>query len=214
MKLKTGVGASLLVVALVGYVAFGAGRSNAPPSKENPRSPTEQRVQSSPDLLAQELATVPEGATVELTEEQAPEIYQAFRSHIGKKFDVRSTNVGENGGFALPSKDVRMVLDTILESAKELGYEKQVKFGLIVAASHIRRKGLYHVEEKPLTHRQMVNYYANLVADYPVSMIEDPFAEDDIPGFQGLMSRIGSTHPIVGDDLLVSSPSRIKRRNT
>ncbi|MEK6970529.1 MAG: enolase C-terminal domain-like protein [archaeon] len=164
------------------------------------------------DLPFQEFSLeIPKARTAEQALQMTSEIYQAFRSHIGKKFDVRSTNVGENGGFALPSKDVRMVLDTILESAKELGYEKQVKFGLIVAASHIRRKGLYHVEEKPLTHRQMVNYYANLVADYPVSMIEDPFAEDDIPGFQGLMSRIGSTHPIVGDDLLVSSPSRIKR---
>jgi len=42
-------------------------------------------------------------------------------------------------------------------------------------------------------------------------VLEDPFAEDDLPGFQGLMTRVGNTHPIVGDDLLVSSPTRIKR---
>ncbi len=164
------------------------------------------------DLPFQEFSLeTPKAKTIDQALQITSEIYQGLRTHIGKKFDIRATNVGESGGFALPTKDVRVVLDTILESAKELGYEKQIKFGIVVAASHIRKKGLYHVEDKPLTHRQMVNYYANLVADYPISLLEDPFAEDEIQGFQGLMSRIGATHPIVGDDLLVSNPTRIKR---
>jgi enolase len=164
------------------------------------------------DLPFQEFSLeTPKAKTIDQSLQITSEIYQSLRTHIGKKFDARATNVGESGGFAIPSKDVRVVLDTILESAKELGYEKQIKFGIVVAASHIRKKGLYHVEDKPLTHRQMVNYYANLVADYPISLLEDPFAEDEIQGFQGLMSRIGNTHPIVGDDLLVSNPTRIKR---
>ncbi|MEK6902981.1 MAG: phosphopyruvate hydratase [archaeon] len=139
------------------------------------------------------------------------ELYQGLKALIHKKFDARATNVGETGGFAIPTNDVRVALDTIMEAAKELGYEKQIKMGLSIAGSHIRRKGVYHVEEKPLTHRQLVNYYANLVAQYPISVLEDPFAEDDIQGFQGLVSRLGNTHSIVGDDLLVSSPTRIKR---
>ena len=102
MKLKTGVGASLLVVALVGYVAFGAGRSNAPPSKENPRSSTAEKVEGSRDPLAEELATLPEGATVQLTEQQAPEIFQAFRERIaaaGKEQPGQSpSEVARRGG--------------------------------------------------------------------------------------------------------------------
>lgn len=164
------------------------------------------------DLPFQEFALeTPKAKTIDQALQISSEIYQTLRTNVGKKFDVRTMNVGETGGFAIPSKDVRVVLDTILEAAKELGYEKQVKIGIVVAGSHLRKKGLYHVEDKPLTHRQMVNYYANLVADYPISLLEDPFAEDEIQGFQGLMSRIGSTHPIVGDDLLVSNPTRIKR---
>lgn len=139
------------------------------------------------------------------------EIYHALKAHVAKKFDVRATNVGETGGFAIPSGDARVALDVIMESAKELGYEKQIRIGLSIAGSHLRKKGLYAVEEKPLTYRQLINYYANLVDQYPISVLEDPFAEDDISGFQGLMQRMGATHPIVGDDLLVSNPTRIKR---
>lgn len=139
------------------------------------------------------------------------EIYQTLRVHAGKNFDARATNVGESGGLALPTSDVHVALDAILAAAKEAGHEKQIKIGLSIAASHMRKKGAYVIDGKPLTHRQLVNYYANLVEQYPISILEDPFAEDDLPGFQGLMSRIGSTHPIVGDDLLVSSPTRIKR---
>ncbi len=139
------------------------------------------------------------------------EIYQTLRVHAGKNFDVRSTNVGETGGLAIPTNDVKVALDAIMNAAKEVGHEKQIKIGLSIAGSHLRKKGMYVVDGKPLTHRQLVNYYANLVEQYPISVLEDPFAEDDLQGFQGLMTRVGSTHPIVGDDLLVSSPTRIKR---
>ncbi|MEK6821385.1 MAG: enolase [archaeon] len=139
------------------------------------------------------------------------EFYQSLRQAIVKKYDARAANVGEGGGFAIPEADVRVALDVLMEVAKERGVEKQIKIGLTAAASHIRKKGAYVLDGKPLTHRQLVNYYANLVDQYPISIIEDPFAEDDLPGFQGIVSRIGTTHPIVGDDLLVSNPSRIKR---
>lgn len=139
------------------------------------------------------------------------EIYQTLRVHLGKNFDARATNVGESGGLAIPTSDVHVAMDAIMNAAKEVGHDKQIKIGLSIAGSHLRKKGAYLIDGKPLTHRQLVNYYANLVEQYPVSLLEDPFAEDDLPGFQGLMSRIGNTHPIVGDDLLVSSPTRIKR---
>ena len=139
------------------------------------------------------------------------ELYHTLKQRIHQKFGAHYTNVGENGGLTAPVADVNAALDLVMESAKELGYEKQIKMGIIVAGSHVRKKDLYHVADKPLSARQLVNFYANLVAQYPISLLVDPFAEDDIQGFQGLMSRIGNTHPIVGDDLLVSNPVRIKR---
>ncbi len=139
------------------------------------------------------------------------EIYHTLKQLIHQKFGPTATNVGETGGFAVPVSELNAALDLVMESAKQLGYEKQIKLGLNVAASHISRKGNYYLGEKPLTHRQLVNYYSNLVAQYPVSVLIDPFSEDDISGFQGIVQRIGSTHPIVGDDLLVSNPVRMKR---
>lgn len=164
------------------------------------------------DLPFQEFLIEPQKAkSMAHALQMTSELYHGLKALISKKFDARATNVGETGGFAIPTNDVRVALDTITEAAKELGYEKQIKIGLSIAGSHIRKKGVYHVEEKPMTHRQLVNYYANLVAQYPISVLEDPFAEDDIQGFQGLISRLGATHSIVGDDLLVSNPTRIKR---
>ncbi|MFH0970774.1 MAG: enolase C-terminal domain-like protein [Candidatus Diapherotrites archaeon] len=164
------------------------------------------------DLPFQEFGIeFPKAKSVSQALQWSSEFVHSLRPILIKKFDVRAVNVGETGGFSIPTGDVRIALDTIMETAKELGIEKQIKVGLSIAGSHIRRKGLYVVEDKPLTYRQLVNYYANLVAQYPISLLEDPFAEDDIQGFQGLVSRIGNTHPIVGDDLLVSNSTRIKR---
>lgn len=139
------------------------------------------------------------------------EIYHTLREHVSKNFDVRATNVGESGGLAIPTGSVNVALDVILAAAKEVGHEKQIKIGLSIAGSHMRKKGAYVIDGKPLTHRQLINYYVNIVEQYPISMLEDPFAEDDLQGYQGLMTRVGNTHPVVGDDLLVSSPTRIKR---
>ncbi len=139
------------------------------------------------------------------------EIYHSLKQILAQKYGPTSVNVGELGGFAVPVNDLNTALDHVMEAAKQLGYEKQIKMGLNVAASHISKKGAYHLGDKALTHRQLINYYANLVAQYPISVLIDPFSEDDIQGFQGAMQRIGSTHPIVGDDLLVSNPMRMKR---
>ncbi len=164
------------------------------------------------DMPFQEFLLEPHKAkTISHGLQMVSEIYQTLRANVRKKFDVRATNVGEKGGFAIPTNSVNVALDLIMETCKEIGYEKQVKIGLTVAGSHMRKKGSYVLDGKPLTYRQLINYYANLVEQYPISVLEDPFAEDDLQGFQGLISRIGHTHPIVGDDLLVSNPTRIKR---
>ncbi len=164
------------------------------------------------DLPFQEFLIEPSKAkSISHALQMCSEIYQTLRTHVSKNFDARAGNVGESGGFAIPTNDVRVALDAIVNAAKEAGYEKQFKIGLSVAGSHMRKKGAYVVDGKPLSYRQLINYYANLVEQYPISLLEDPFAEDDLSGFQGLVSRIGSAHPIVGDDLLVSNPTRIKR---
>ena len=129
------------------------------------------------------------------------EMYHTLKHLIHQKYGATATHVGETGGFAVPVNDLNIALDLVMEAAKQLGYEKQIKIGLNVAASHISRKGSYHLGDKTLTHRQLVNYYSNLVAQYPISVLVDPFSEDDVQGFQGIVQRIGHSHPSVGDDL-------------
>jgi enolase len=143
--------------------------------------------------------------------QMSSELYQALKEMIAKKYGSQATSVGDTGGFAVPTDEMDEVLEIVLEAAKETGYEKQIRLALSMAASHFRKKGSYVIGEKKLTHRQLVNLYANLVDTYPISLLEDPFAEDDLQGFQGIMSRIGNAHSVVGDDLLVSNPTRMKR---
>ncbi|MDZ4256795.1 MAG: phosphopyruvate hydratase [archaeon] len=139
------------------------------------------------------------------------EIYHTVRDSASKQFDSQSLNAGDSGGMALATADIEVAFNLILASVKELGYDKQIRLGINVAASHFRKKGMYHLTGKTMTHRQLVNFYSNLLESYPISLLIDPFAEDDIPGFQGAMTRFGHKHAIVGDDLLVSNPTRIKR---
>jgi hypothetical protein len=80
MKLRMGIAVLLLGVGLVGYMAFGTERTNAPPSQENARPSTVEKVEASRGLPVQESATLTEGR--EVTEQEAPEIYQAFREHL------------------------------------------------------------------------------------------------------------------------------------
>lgn len=80
-----------------------------------------------------------------------------------------------------------------------------------VAATEFFDNGTYKFEGKQLTSDQMISYYAELVAAYPLVSIEDPLDEDDWAGWAKLTSQLGEKIQIVGDDLFVTNPERILR---
>ncbi len=130
-----------------------------------------------------------------------------------------STAVGDEGGFApsLPSNEA--AIEVILEAVKAAGYnptrsgEKAVAIAIDAAATELYSNGAYHLpsENKKLTSTQMVEFYANWVAKYPIVSIEDGFAEDDWAGWQEMVQKLGSKIQIVGDDLFVTNPKRLER---
>lgn len=123
-----------------------------------------------------------------------------------------STNVGDEGGFAPNIKTTREALDTIVAAIKAAGYEpgKDVAFGMDVAASEFYRDGFYEFEGQKLSSEKMIEFYENLISDYPIISIEDGLAEDDWDGWKKLTQRLGQKVQLVGDDLFVTNPERLK----
>lgn len=118
-----------------------------------------------------------------------------------------ATTVGDEGGFAPNLKNNKEGLNLIVEAIKKAGYHPgiDVFIGLDVAASEFYKEGEYHLEDKTLSTELLIKYYLELIKEYPIISIEDPFDQNDWEGFSKLTSLIGDKVQIVGDDLFVTN---------
>ena len=139
------------------------------------------------------------------------EIYHALKSEL-KKAGMQ-TGLGDEGGFAPELASNRAALDFLMTAITTAGYEPgaQVALGLDVAATEMFDKGSYTFEGASRDAAFMANYYAELVANYPLVTIEDALDEDDWEGWASLTEAIGSQVQLVGDDLFVTNPKRLAR---
>ncbi|MGH3651741.1 phosphopyruvate hydratase [Glutamicibacter sp.] len=137
------------------------------------------------------------------------EVYHNLKSVLKEK--NLSTGLGDEGGFApnLPSN--RAALELITEAIKRAGYTpgEDIALALDVASSEFYENGAYQFEGKALSAQEMSDYYAGLVADFPLVSIEDPLDEDDWDGWKTLTDAIGEKVQLVGDDLFVTNPQRL-----
>ncbi|GAA3299098.1 MULTISPECIES: phosphopyruvate hydratase [Glutamicibacter] len=137
------------------------------------------------------------------------EVYHSLKSVLKEK--NLSTGLGDEGGFApnLPSN--RAALELITEAIKRAGYTpgQDIALALDVASSEFYENGAYQFEGKALSAKDMSDYYAGLVADFPLVSIEDPLDEDDWDGWKTLTDAIGDKVQLVGDDLFVTNPQRL-----
>jgi enolase len=125
-----------------------------------------------------------------------------------------STTVGDEGGFAPSLSSNEEAIKIILEAIEKAGYKagKDVFIALDVAATELYKDGKYHLasENKTLTSEEMVAFYADWCAKYPIISIEDGLAEDDWDGYKLMTEKLGSKVQIVGDDLFVTNIDRLK----
>jgi enolase len=138
------------------------------------------------------------------------EIYQNLKKIIDNMGE--STAVGDEGGFAPNLKSNEEPIEIIMQAIKTAGYEagKQIAIALDVAASElIDENNLYVLksEDRKITSEELVNYYANLCAKYPIVSIEDGLSEDDWNGWKILTEKLGNKIQLVGDDLFVTNAS-------
>ena len=132
------------------------------------------------------------------------EIFNTLKSVLKEKNLL--CGVGDEGGFAPNINSTREALDLIKEAVEKSGYifGKDVNIALDVAASEFYDNGIYHLEGKEITNIQLVEYYKNLMKDYPIISIEDGLAEDDYEGWKALTKELSNIQ-LVGDDLFVTN---------
>jgi enolase len=126
-----------------------------------------------------------------------------------------NTNVGDEGGFAPDLKSNREALDLLLEAIQKAGYTPgdQIAIALDPAASELYKDGQYHLESenRSLSSEEMVAFWKEWVDNYPILSIEDGLFEDDWAGWKLLTDTLGARTQLVGDDLFVTNPKRLKR---
>ena len=143
------------------------------------------------------------------------EIYQALKVVLKKR--GYSTLVGDEGGYAPALKANVEAVEVILEAIEKAGYKpgEQVGIALDPAASELydEETKLYNLrkEGKKLTGEEMVAFWINWIDQYPIVSIEDGLAQDDWGSWKLLTKEVGHRIQIVGDDLLVTNPERVRR---
>ena len=161
------------------------------------------------DVDTQEFMVVIEDGSFHEQLRLGTETYHTLRELISKKFGKASTNVGLEGGFTPPVQGTEDVLDLIMEALKKAGIRK-AKIILDVAASTFFRDGRYYFEGENLNQYSLSKFYTALCQKYPIIGIEDPFAQDDWAGFEGITQSLGQSINIIGDDVLATNIPRIE----
>ena len=121
-----------------------------------------------------------------------------------------NTNVGDEGGFAPNLKETNEALDILMKAIEKAGYENKIKLALDVAGNEIYIDGKYKIDGKMFSKDELLKFYENLIKNYPIISIEDPFSEDDFEGWKMITKELGNKIQIVGDDLFTTNVKRIE----
>lgn len=168
-------------------------------------------------LAMQEFMILPTGAS-SFTEsmKMGSEVYHHLKKVIKKKFGLDATAVGDEGGFAPNIQSNKEALVLISEAINMAGYAGKVDIGMDSAASEFYRDGQYDLDfknpnsdkSKWIDPGKLQELYISFCSEFPIVSIEDPFEQDDWNAWHGITSA--TKIQIVGDDLLVTNPKRIK----
>jgi enolase len=161
----------------------------------------------------QEFMIMPVGAeSIAHAVQIGSEIFHTLKKGLHDK--GLATGVGDEGGFAPNIASTRDALDFIMQSIEKAGYKpgENVVLALDCAATEFFKNGKYEIsgEGLSLSPVDMADYLAALCDDYPIRSIEDGMSEDDFEGWKALTEKIGHNVQLVGDDLFVTNPKRLK----
>jgi enolase len=144
---------------------------------------------------------------------QAVEALMSVRYHLEQSLKKRFDYLSEKGGaFAPPIKNDDEAIEHILAAIEEAGYSNRISLGLDVVGSDLydAEKKCYKMQEKSLSVEDLSAYFIKLTKKYPITLIEDPFHEDDFESFAELTAALPGIL-IVGDDLFTTNQKRIRK---
>ncbi len=166
------------------------------------------------NLRPQEFMISPIGAkTFAESLRYGTEVYQSLKSVLKESYGVGAINVGDEGGFAPPMNTVKEALDVLVKAIEKAGYVpgKDVSLAMDPAASEFFEDGQYNIDGKYLDPDQMVGFYEDLLRDYPIISLEDPFDEEAFDTFAKLTKDVGKKIQIVGDDIFVTNVKMLRK---
>jgi enolase len=139
------------------------------------------------------------------------ETYHALKAVL--KQHGLATGVGDEGGFAPDLDHNRAALDLLVEAIGKAGFTpgRDIALGIDAAATEFAAEGGYRFENGTRTAAELAELYASWLDAYPIISLEDPLSEEDWDGWRALTAELGNRVQIVGDDLFVTNPERIRR---
>jgi len=168
-------------------------------------------VHAGNDLDFQEFMIQPREDGFSKNLETGTEIYHTLKEILEKEQGKSSINVGLEGGFTPSLKFPEQALDLIVRAIEKSGYKDKIGIILDCAASQFYKDGKYKMQMGVFTRQGLLRYYSDLISEYPITGLEDPFSEEDWQSFKEITKNIGNKISIIGDDLLVTNFQRVKK---
>ena len=137
------------------------------------------------------------------------EVYQVLKKALAAL--QMTVAVGDEGGFAPKLKTHAEALEVLAKAIADAGYAGKVRLALDAASSEFYKDGRYVLEGQPRSAAELGEIYAAWAAKYGFVSLEDPLAEDDWSGWAALTAKLGDRLRLIGDDLFVTNPQRLKR---
>lgn len=171
-------------------------------------------------LSFQEFMIMPTGAkTFREAMQIGAEVYHSLQKVLKERYGAGAINVGDEGGFGVPELGgEEEALECIMKAIEAAGHKGKVDLATDIAASdfYVEKEKLYDMgkkigaTDKKITSDKHLDFIESLCKKFPFVSIEDPFDQDDFDAYSKMQARMGKEYQIVGDDLLVTNPTRIK----
>ncbi len=158
----------------------------------------------------QEFMVIPQGRSFYDNLKTGAEVYSQLRGLLLAEVGPASINVGDEGGFVPALVLPESALDLILRAVDRAPNQTKVKIGLDCAANSFFDQGQYRLAGSVKTRENLIDYYQELVRQYPIDFIEDPLAESDWLGWSQLKNELNGQAGLIGDDILVTNIDRLQ----
>jgi len=165
------------------------------------------------ELDFQEFMLVPQNENFVENLRMASETYYKLKSILIENYSLSAINVGDEGGFAPPIDSPEIALGLISEAIEQANFYGKIDINLDIAASQFsgQKLGYYQTKMGIFNRDDFIDYYENLLNNYHIIGLEDPFGENDWEGFQQIMAHFSKRIMIIGDDLLATNINYINK---